>query len=81
MSLAIDTDKVIEVLLADRWHAVLDDTFVIDSYEFVEAGKTVLGGGQDPLVSSMGFTFDEADRGGHAMSGPLTSILAVKTKQ
>jgi hypothetical protein len=81
MSLAIDAGKVIEVLLADRWHAVLNDTFVIDSYEFVEEGKAVLSGGQDSLVTSMGFTFAEADRGGHSMSGPLTSVLAVKTKQ
>ena len=80
MSLAIDTAKVVEVLLADRWHAVLKDSFVIDSYEFVEDGKTIVSGGQDSLVTSIGFTFAEADRGGHAMSGPLTSVLAVKTK-
>ena len=79
MSLAIDTSKVIEVLLADRWHAVLKDTFAIDSYEFVVDGKP-LSGTPDPLMTSMGFTFAEADRGGHTMSGPLSSILAVKTK-
>ena len=80
MSLAIDTGKVVEVLLGDRWHAVVNGTFVVGSYEFVEGGKTVFSGGQDPLVTSMAFTFAEADRGGHTMTGPLTSVLAVKTK-
>jgi hypothetical protein len=79
MSLAIDTDKIVEVLLADRWHAVINGTLVVASYEVVEGGKAVLGG-QDALVTSVGFTFAEADRGGHTMSGPLTSVLAVKTK-
>jgi hypothetical protein len=40
MSLAIDIDKVSDVLLADGWHHVEfakgQSTFVIDAYEFLE---------------------------------------------
>jgi len=101
MSLAIDIDAVTAVLLADGWHEVMDDSFCLDAYEFIESPKpgdpnldrerraraawesdvlTVLGGGQERLVSATGFSFQTefADTIGW-LSGPLTSILAVRT--
>jgi hypothetical protein len=79
MSLAIDIDDVTEVLLADGWHTVANTSFDIDSYEFVsQDGRGVLlGGGREPLIPSRGFRFADADGG--CLTGPLSSILALKT--
>jgi hypothetical protein len=84
VSLRINTNEVWEVLLADGWHEVglMEDgtsSFEIDAYEFYEGRKEpdiVLRGGEEPLVSAAGFTFDE--KGGDTISGPLASVLAVR---
>ena len=86
MSVAIDVDKVISVLLGDGWHSVADDSFLIDSYEYLEGGLPegllVHGGGQSGICAS-GFSFYEEldqDAGGAfqgdlvRVSGPLTAI-------
>lgn len=86
MSLGIEVNEVVSVLLADGWHEVHDSSFYLDSYEYIEshpdddpARKMVyLNGGQEPLVPATGFTFREA--GGTWMFGPLTSIVAVRAK-
>lgn len=86
MSLAIDVNKVEEVLLADGWHRVVSDTFELDSYEYVSAsGPTQFAGGQEAAISGMGFTFTEQlPAGAQAMGrrtkikGPLSAILAVR---
>ena len=90
MSLLIDVDTVTSVLLADRWHAVESATFELDSYEFAWSGRTgvkvedldpdddpvlVHGGGQSGVCAT-GFRFASDD--GSIVSGPLTSILAVR---
>ncbi len=85
MSIAINIDLVTEVLLADGWHTVTDDSFNLDSYEYIhgdlysDRGVTILlGGGTDRLVPATGFTF--TDKTGHRISGPLTAVLAVRQK-
>lgn len=79
MSLAIETNDIIGVLLADGWHTVDDESFGIDSYEYmwhVGMGDTpMLRGGQEEHVAAAGFSFIEGNR---IISGPLTSVLAVK---
>jgi hypothetical protein len=85
MSLAIDVDKVKAVLLADGWHDVKDASFSLDSYEYLWYGDgddrrdpmILLGGGDEPLIPARGFTFTTTDD--DLLSGPLTSILAVRT--
>ena len=54
-------------------------SFEIDAYEFYEGKKEpdlVLRGGEEPHVPAAGFTFDED--GGDTISGPLSSVLAVR---
>lgn len=79
MSLAIETDDIIGVLLADGWHTVDDGSFGIDSYEYMWhkglGDRPMLGGGQEEHVAASGFSFIEHS---HIISGPLTSVLAVK---
>lgn len=81
MSLAIDVDKITSVLLPDGWHDVdqRDDgisTFAYDAYEYTwEDGDESLAFGQASGVTHLGWTFRE---GGQRISGPFTSILAVK---
>lgn len=76
MSLAIDVDKVQEVLLADGWHAVAGHSFSLDSYEYLHQDFVLLGGGQVEGISSLGATWRQHD--GATIVCPLTAILAVK---
>jgi len=89
MSLAIDIDKVNEVLLSDGWHVVVFEkgksTFDIDAYEFLEhreGGKDPLvrvGGGTVDGVPSTGAVWSERESGkSYVVTCPLTAILAVK---
>lgn len=81
MSLAIDVDDVTEVLLSSGWYTVTDDSFFIDSYEFVWGDELAHGGGASGVCSS-GFRFHARDEAGRIriLSGPLSSILAVSTE-
>ncbi len=77
MSLAIDIHKVESVLLPDgKWYAIADKSFKLDSYDFVEEGKTVVGGGQVQGVPSTGATWK--DNMGKRFACPLTAILAIR---
>jgi hypothetical protein len=89
MSLRIDTDRVVAVLLPDGWHEIEDESFDLDAYEFVEffeeaqpgtspqqrTANLVHGGGDATGVTETGYTFRE---GGFRVSGPLTAVLAVR---
>lgn len=84
MSLAINPDNVVAVLLADGlgWHEVAGDSFDLDSYEFIEPhpnpdrdGLVLHGGGQSGVCAT-GFAF--MDTGGDWLCGPLTAVLAVR---
>ncbi len=78
VSLDIDVDAVVEVLLADGWHVVHDKTFELDAFEFTHEGRRVHGGG-DSGVCATGFSFI-IDEAGSRLSGPLTSVLAVRRR-
>lgn len=79
MSLAINPANVTGVLLADGWHDVEPGSFAIDAYEYVEPdGFVALGGGTVAGVPSTGFAFALAAEDQFGITGPLTSILAVR---
>jgi hypothetical protein len=73
---AIDTDKVEWVRLASGERLVVrDQSFTLDSYEFVEDGHTIHRGGQS-WITGTGFTFKTEE--GVVVAGPLTAIEAVE---
>jgi len=77
MSLAIDTDKITEVMLPDGWHTVAKGSFGLDAYEFERGGKTLFRAGQEGLVRpATGFVFTDAS--GETICGPISSVRAVK---
>lgn len=79
MSLAIDIDKVVMVLLADGWHHVKNHSFELDAYEYTYDGDLLHGGGQYDVCAT-GFEFLEKVEHLPDMltAGPLTAILAVR---
>ncbi len=77
MSLNINTNLVVAVLLADGWHDVKFNTFDLDAYEFKHEDVTILAGGQVKGVPSTGATWIDGDGG--RMYCPLTALLAVRT--
>lgn len=77
MSLAIQTDDITHVLLADGWLEVADQSFDIDSYEYKWHDELVHGGGWSGICDA-GFVFTTP--GKTKVAGPLTSILAVRCK-
>ena len=92
MSLAINIDKVIRVLLSDGWHDVLEESFTLDAYEYLwypsdhetAMNAEIVHGGGKSGVCSTGFKFQgigNADDGPLWMYGPLTAIQAVETKE
>jgi hypothetical protein len=78
MSLDIEVGNVDQVLLADGWHRVANQSFDLDSYEFFHDGRTLMGGGQVHGVPSTGATWTERD--GNVIVCPVTAVLAVKYK-
>jgi|TARA_Y100000310_G_C20637676_1_gene792082 hypothetical protein len=95
MSLAIDVDDVVSVLLSDgEWYGVQDYSFTIDSYEYLyfseaekdgdyrsklEPHNIVHGGGSSGITAS-GFGF-KWTTGGIWMYGPLSAIVSVKVER
>ncbi|HEX9582219.1 MAG TPA: hypothetical protein VF970_14040 [Gemmatimonadales bacterium] len=72
MSLAIDVTKVRSVLLADGWHRIVENSFAVDAYEYLQAGVTRSAGNGN--AAPVGFRFK--DDAGYLLSGPLSAILA-----
>jgi hypothetical protein len=56
MSLAIEVNDVVEVLLPDGWHPVVDGSFEIDGYEFLHEDIVRVGGGGVEGISATGAT-------------------------
>jgi hypothetical protein len=96
MSLAIEIDDVEAVLLADGWHRCefyererdgeQVSSFTMDSYEFLNAHPNP---DRDPMmyhkggqggICSTGFLFIEDDQSGRRIAGPLSAILAVRSR-
>ncbi len=90
MSLAIDVDSVIEVLLPDgEWHQVANGSFEIDAYEYLRASEFEVGGGdkgmrfkggqEEHLVPAAGARWLERNSQGNVrtVSCPITAIRAV----
>jgi hypothetical protein len=86
MSLAINPDGVLAVLISNEWIHVKPGTFDMDSYEYVvpsEASERdedfVLHGGGNSGICATGFRFICSDGifSGRTICGPLTSIKAV----
>jgi hypothetical protein len=94
MSLAIDVDKVSNVLLADGWHTVKfgadgKSTFKFDDYVYIRnrggkesAPEIVLERGECQGVPPIGATWLEEQFSAEAevVYCPITAILAVKIK-
>jgi hypothetical protein len=84
MSLAIDVDKVVAVLLNDGWHDVIEQSFALDAYEFEwfateghreqDEGELCTPGNYG--VSALGFMF--RDSNDTFMAGPVSAILSVR---
>lgn len=72
MSIAIDVAKVRSVLLADGWHRIVENSFAVGAYEYVQAGVTKSGG--NGSTAPVGFRFK--DDAGYMLTGPLSAILA-----
>jgi len=71
VSIAIDTDKVTNVLINSVWYAVKGSSFYLDAYEYLD-GSIISSHPQ----CSTGFSFDTTE--GDIMSGPITAIKAVR---
>lgn len=86
MSLAIDVDRVLSVLIGGEWFDVLEGSFSIDAYEYIwhssqDSGRdpmVVHGGGAGGITSS-GYQFKVNPRGVW-MAGPLDAVQAVRYK-
>ena len=77
MSLAIDLHNVDAILLPDgKWYAVADKSFAVDTYEFTQEGKAVVGGGSSQGVPLTGAMWK--DNMGKRFACPLTAILAIR---
>jgi hypothetical protein len=81
MSLAIDTDEVVAVLLPDGWHTVVNNSFDFDAYEFHAGGNWNQYGpnnGQIPEVSCTGATWEEED--GARICCPAPQVVALRMR-
>jgi hypothetical protein len=78
MSLAIEVSDVVGVLLHDGWHPVVDGSFEIGSYEFVERSIVRVGTGSVEGISATGATWKEPT--GEWLACPFTQIMAVRYK-
>jgi len=89
MSLAIDMDRVKEVLLPDgTWHRVAEDSFEIGAYEYLRANERQpddgaagvrVGGEQEKLLLARGARWTETNSNGKKRSVfcPIAAIQAV----
>lgn len=90
MSLEINIHDVTAVLLNDGWHPVINESFDLDAYEYMDGSITNRHGDAKRIYageyqgSATGFTFiTDFDGEGSLgrLSGPVTSILAIQEKE
>jgi hypothetical protein len=81
MSLEIQVETILRVLLPDGWHNVKKGSFHTDAYEFVEGqDKALVAGGGQFGVSATGATWLEPPSPERRYSCPLSAIIAVETE-
>jgi hypothetical protein len=82
--LAIDFDRVTEVLLPDGWHSIREGSLAFGDYEYARDPHTAENGGldhsHDGTLGEFGFELQEIrDMLPEVMlAGPVTAILAVR---
>ena len=76
MSLAIDPNTVIRILLHDGWHG--PGTLSINAYEFITELPNARHDEYIWYTGGPGFAFIEDDSG-ETICGPISSIIALKT--
>jgi hypothetical protein len=79
MSLAVNVDDVVAVLLTDGWHEVHGRTFDIDAYEYMAGAERLIGFEPESGITYMGFVF--MDSQGDRLVGPVTAIHAVRVRE
>jgi hypothetical protein len=83
MSVAIETDDVLEVMVGGVWLKVEDETFDCDAYEYIHRADPgdmdciIVGAGDGKTVPTTGFTFVEQGSE-FRVCGPLSAIQAVR---
>ncbi len=82
MSIVIDPEAVVAVLLADTWYTVDEGSFVVDSYGYAgspsdaeDDGSAQLGGHRAPSPSGFRFVVS-----GEIYAGPLSAVQALRSK-
>jgi hypothetical protein len=78
MSLEIQINDVVGVFMDDGWHTVVESSFLIDAYEFLEGEHPMMGGGMVAGVSDTGARWKEPD--GSYVACPVPAIKAVRYK-
>ena len=83
MSLMIDTNEVVEVLI-DKWYKVKGNTFDVDAFEIGYKDSDLKARTyrliyQPTNDDSSGFIF--IDRNSEVIMGPMSSIKALKIKE
>ena len=81
MSLAINIDKVTAVLLPDGWHKVVNESFDIDCFEYIQER----GDDKDPRIFSVGNAGGMngatwLEQKGKRVNCLLTAIIAVEAE-
>lgn len=81
MSLAINVDDVVAVLLTDGWYEVYGRSFDIDTYEYTAGeGRLISFDPESGVgVTYLGFVFTNSD--GDRVAGPMTAIQAVRVRE
>jgi hypothetical protein len=79
MSREIAPEEVIEVLLADGWHPVSPGAFSVDADHYIHAQTARFRMGDPGGDYTPGFLFEEFT--GEWVTGPLTSVLAVRYRE
>src|SRR5439155_1281324 len=73
MSLGIQLTEIKHVLLGDRWHEVEHESFVLDTYEFMD-GNQAVARGDGQLITTVRFAREQrlmiaVRGGGHSVAG------------
>jgi hypothetical protein len=78
VSLAIEIDDVVAIMIGGVWLEIECGSFDIDSYEFVHDDNLLLGGGQSGICPA-GYVA-ALKNAQQKICGPLTALQAVRTK-